>query len=211
MPPATGETGTGRRAVREQKRWLRWRVPLVAAGLLVVPVLIEVTRSNPNARYQQPSDQASAPVSEADLNLIREAVVRYQIAHLTPNDLSPAGASKLTGFCVGFGRSGGVDPPAAVMAALKDVALPIASYTACLKDGMEGRVPLWVVSVSSTGADAAQAVGRSVQHGYVYALERRQGVWVVTAAKLTGRAMAVNFWIVYAPRVEKRPSSVTNT
>jgi hypothetical protein len=34
----------------------------------------------------------------------------------------------------------------------------------------------------------AQAVGRSVQNSYFYALERRKGVWVVTAAKLTGRS-----------------------
>jgi len=160
------------------------------AGLLVVPVLIEVTRSNPNALYQQPSDQAAAPVSEADLNLIQEAVVRYQIAHLTPNDLAPGAAAKLTGVCVGFGRSGGTDPSAAMLAALRDVTPPIATYSACVKDDMRGRVPLWVVSVSSTGANSAQAIGRSVQNSYLYALERRQGVWVVTAAKLTGRAMA---------------------
>src|SRR6187402_3039758 len=96
------------------KGWLAWRVPLVAAGLLIVPVVIEVTRSNPNALYQPQADQSAAPVSEADLNLIREAVVRYQSAHLTPNDLAPA-ASKLTGLCVGFGRAGGVDPSAAVL------------------------------------------------------------------------------------------------
>jgi hypothetical protein len=190
MPLAQGETGTRRRASRRPKGWLRWRVPLAVAALLVVPVLIEVTRSNPNAPYPSESNQSASAVEEPDLSLIREAVMRYQIAHLAPNDLSPAAASKLTGFCVGFGRSGGIDPSAAVMASLKDVALPIASYSACLKGGMAGRVPLWVVSVSSTGADAAQVVGRSVQHGYVYALERRQGVWVVTAAKLTGRSMA---------------------
>jgi len=165
-----------------------WRVPLVAAGLLIVPVVIEVTRSNPNALYQPQADQSAAPVSEADLNLIREAVVRYQSAHLTPNDLAPAAASKLTGLCVGFGRAGGVDPSAAVLASLKDITPTIAAYNSCVKDGMRGRVPLWVVSVSSTGADAAQAVGRSVQNSYVYALERRKGVWVVTAAKLTGRS-----------------------
>ena len=170
------------------KGWLAWRVPLVAAGLLIVPVVIEVTRSNPNALYQPQSSQSAAPVSEADLSLIREAVVRYQIAHLAPNDLAPAAASKLTGVCVGFGRAGGIDPPAAATAALKDIKLTITPYTTCAKDGMQGRVPLWVVSVSSTGADAAQAVGRSVQNSYLYALDRRQGVWVVTAAKLTGRA-----------------------
>ena len=167
---------------------LAWRVPLVAAALLIVPVVIEVTRSNPNERYQPQSSQSAAPVSEADLNLIREAVVRYQVAHLAPNDLAPAAASKLTGVCVGFGRTGGIDPSAAATAALKDIKLAIAPYTTCAKDGMQGRVPLWVVSVSSTGADEAQAVGRSVQNSYLYALERRQGVWVVTAAKLTGRA-----------------------
>jgi hypothetical protein len=129
-----------------------------------------------------------APVGEADLNLIRETVVRYQIAHMTPNDLAPAAASRLTGFCVGFDRSGGTDPAASVLAALKDTTLPMIAYTACVKDGMKGRVPLWVVSVSSTGANSAQAVGRSVQNSYVYALERRAGVWIVTAAKLTGRS-----------------------
>lgn len=167
---------------------LAWRVPLVAAGLLIVPVVIEVTRSNPNALYQPQSDRSAAPVGEADLNLIRETVVRYQIAHLTPNDLAPAAASRLTGFCVGFDRSGGTDPAASVLAALKDTTLPMTAYTACVKDGMKGRVPLWVVSVSSTGANSAQAVGRSVQNSYVYALERRAGVWIVTAAKLTGRS-----------------------
>jgi len=167
---------------------LAWRVPLVVAGLLIVPVVIEVTRSNPNELYLPQSSQSAAPVSEADLNLIREAVVRYQVAHLAPNDLAPAAAAKLTGLCVGFDRAGGIDPSAAVLADLKDVTLPIAPYTSCLKDGMKGRVPLWIVSVSSTGADAAQAIGRSVQNSYLYALERRQGVWVVTAAKLTGRS-----------------------
>jgi hypothetical protein len=190
MPSARGEFGASGRAIRRPRRWLRWRLPLVVAGLLVVPVLIEVTRSNPNALYQQQSDQAAAPVSEADLNLIREAVVRYQVAHLTPNDLAPAAAAKLTGVCVGFGRSGGTDPSAAMLATLKDVTPQIATYNACVKDDMRGRVPLWVVSVSSTGANSAQAIGRSVQNSYLYALERRQGMWVVTAAKLTGRAMA---------------------
>jgi hypothetical protein len=189
MPSARGEFGAGGPAIRRPRGWLRWRVPLVVAGLLVVPVLIEVTRSNPNALYQQ-SDRAAPPLSDADLGLIREAVVRYQIAHLTPNDLAAAAAARLTGICVGFGRSGGTDPSAAMLAALKDVTPPIAPYNACVKDDMRGRVPLWVVSVSSSGADAAQAVGRSVQNSYLYALERRAGVWVVTAAKLTGRAMA---------------------
>jgi len=169
---------------------LAWRVPLVVAGLLVVPVLIEVTRSNPNTLYQPQSSQSGAPVGEVDLTLIREAVVRYQIAHLVPNDVSQAAASKLTGICVGFDRTGGTDPSAAMLAALKDLTLPVAPYTACVKDDMRGRVMLWVVSVSSTSPDAAQAVGRSQQHSYLYALERRQGVWVVTAAKQTGRAMA---------------------
>jgi hypothetical protein len=188
MPSARGESGAGGRAIGRPRGWIRWRVPLVVAGLLVVPVLIEVTRSNPTALYQPQSDRSAVPVGEADLNLVREAVVRYQIAHLAPNDLAPAAASRLTGVCLGFDRSGGTDPPAAMLAALKDTTLPIAAYTACVKDGMKGRVPLWVVSVSSTGADAAQAVGRSVQNSYLYALERRQGVWVVTAAKLTGRS-----------------------
>lgn len=171
----------------ESKGLRAWRVPLVAAGLLIVPVVIEVTRSNPNALYQPQSAQSGTPTSGEDLNLIREAVVRYQVAHLAPNDLAPTAASKLAGLCVGFDRVGGSDPSAAVLAALKDIKPTIVPYTTCVKDGMHGRVPLWVVSVSFTGTDAAQAVGRSVQNSYVYALERRQGVWVVTAAKLTGR------------------------
>jgi hypothetical protein len=170
------------------RRLRAWRVPLVAAGLLIVPVVIEVTRSNPSGQYQPQSSQSAAQVSEADLNLIREAVVRYQIAHLAPNDLAPAAASQLAGVCLGFDRSGGTDPAAAMIANLKDTTLPIAAYTACVTDGMKGRVPLWVVSISSTGANSAQAVGRSVQNSYLYALERRAGVWIVTAAKLTGRA-----------------------
>jgi len=178
--------GTGG-APRRPSRLLAWRVPLVAAGLLLIPVVIEVTRSNPKALYQPPN-QSAVPVGDVDLNLIREAVVRYQVAHLTPNDLATAAAAKLTGVCVGFGRSGGIDPPAVVVAALADVKFPVAAYTACVKEGMKGRVPLWVVSVSLSGADAAQAVGRSVQNSYLYALERRQGVWAVTAAKLTGRS-----------------------
>ena len=84
MRLAQGETGTGRRAIQRSNGWVRWRVPLVAAGLLIVPVVIEVTRSNPNARYPQQSDRSAAPVDEADLNPIREAVVRYQMAHLVP-------------------------------------------------------------------------------------------------------------------------------
>ena len=167
---------------------LAWRVPLVAAALLVVPVVIEVTRSNPNALYQPQSDQPAVPVAEPDLDLIREAVVRYQAANVVQKDLIPSAAVKLTGVCVGFGRGGAVDPSAAVLTALKDITFPATPYSACMKEGMRGRVPLWVVSVSSTGADAAQAVGRSAQNSYVYALERRQGAWVVTAAKLTGRS-----------------------
>jgi hypothetical protein len=187
-PTQPGHADEGSGGARRFNRLLAWRVPLVAAGLLIVPVVIEVTRSNPNALYQPQSDQSAAAVGEADLNLIREAVVRYQIAHLTPNDLAPPAAAKLTGICVGFGRVGGIDPSAAALASLKDIKLTIATHSTCVKDGMQGRVPLWVISVSSTGADAAQAVGRSVQNSYVYALERRQGVWVVTAAKLTGRS-----------------------
>lgn len=167
---------------------LAWRVPLLVAALLIVPVVIEVTRSDPNARDASQAGQSAVPVSETDLNLIREAVVRYQFGHLTPNDLAPAAASKLNGLCVGFDRAGGTDPPASVLEKLKDVRLPIAPYSKCATDGMKGRVPLWVVSVSSTGPDTAQAVGRSVQNSYVYALERRENVWVVTAAKLTGRS-----------------------
>lgn len=167
---------------------LAWRVPLVAAGLLVLPVVFEVTRSNPNALYQPQSEQSAAPVAEADLDLIREAVVRYQAANMLQKDLIPSVASKVTGVCVGFGRAGGTDPSTAVLAALKDIAFPVSAYNACVKEGMRGRIPLWVVSVSSTGSDAAQAVGRSAQNSYVYALERRQGAWVVTAAKLTGRS-----------------------
>jgi len=116
--------------------------------------------------------------------------VRYQIAHLVPNDVSQAAASKLTGICVGFDRTGGTDPSAAMLAALKDLTFPVAPYTACVKDDMRGRVMLWVVSVSAATPETTQAVGRSQQHSYLYALERRQGVWVVTAAKQTGRAMA---------------------
>jgi len=167
---------------------MRWRVPLVAAALLLVPVVIEVTRSNPSTLYQPQSDPSAVPVSEPDLTPIREAIVRYQAVNMVQKDLAPAAAAKLTGVCVGFGRAGGIDPPSAMLAALKDLAWPVAPYSTCVKEGMQGRVPLWVVSVSSTGPDAAQAVGRSVQNSYVYALERRQGVWVVTAAKLTGRS-----------------------
>jgi hypothetical protein len=169
------------------KGLLAWRVPLVAAGLLIVPVVIEVTRSDPKALYQPQSAQSLAPVNEADLNLIHEAVVRYQVAHLS-NDVAPAAIAKLTGYCLGLGKVGGTDPPAQLVTSLKDLSLPTTSYSQCLKEGIRGRVPIWVVSVSSTDADAAQAVGRSVQNSYVYALERRQGVWVVTAAKLTGRS-----------------------
>lgn len=168
--------------------FLAWRVPLVAAGLLVLPVVIEVTRSNPNALYQPQSGQSAVPVADADLELIRETVVRYQAANVVQKDLIPSVASKVTGVCVGFGRAGGIDPSAAVLTALKDIPFPAAPYNTCVKEGMRGRIPLWVVSVSSTGADAAQAVGRSAQNSYVYALERRQGAWVVTAAKLTGRS-----------------------
>jgi hypothetical protein len=172
------------------KRRRVWRVPLVAAGLLIVPVLIEVMRSDPAGRYPSEGEQLAAPVDERDLNLIRQAVVRYQLAHLVPNDLAPSAASRLTGVCVGFGPAGAIDPSAAQLEAVKEPRLTIAPYTACVKDGMKGRAPIWVVSVSATGADSVQAVGRSAQNSYVYSLERRQGVWVVTAAKLTGRTMA---------------------
>ena len=164
-----------------------WRVPLVAAALLIVPIVIEMTRSDPKALYQPQSDQSSASVNEADLNFIHEAVVRYQVAHLASNDMAPAAAARLTGYCLGLGKSGGTDPPVSLVTSLKDLSAPTIPYTQCVKEGMRGRVPLWVVSVSSTGAGAVQAVGRSAQNSYVYALERRQSVWIVTAAKLTGR------------------------
>ena len=185
--------GAGRGAVMQSTRpkgWLAWRVPLVAAGLLIVPVIIDMTRSDPKALYQPQSDQSSASVSETDLSLIHEAVVRYQVANLSPKDLAPAAAAKLGGYCLGLGKSGGTDPPASLVASLKDLPLPMIPYTQCVKEGMRGRIPIWVVSVSSIGADTAQAVGRSVQNSYVYSLERRQGGWVVTAAKLTGRSIA---------------------
>ena len=168
-------------------RRLRWRVPLAALGLLIASVVIDVARSSPNPIPRAPQG-SPAVVGDADLQSIREAVVRYQVEHLVPNDLSQAAAAKLAGYCIGFDRTGVVDPSAEMLRALKNLPLSVMPYSGCVKEGMKGRVPLWVISVASSGPDGVQAIGRSGQNSYVYALERRQSVWVVTAAKLTGRS-----------------------
>ena len=149
---------------------VRWRLPLVVLGLLLVPVVIEVVRRT--SVSQKPAVQRSVVPSETEANRIRETVVRYQISHLAPNDLAPAALAKITGYCVGLDRAGGIDPPASLLEALKDVPLPVAAHTSCVKEGMRGRIPLWVVSISMSSADTAQVVGRASQNAYVYALER---------------------------------------
>ena len=161
----------------------------IVVAVLLVPAIWPASRANyPPAEDLIRAGQDRPALDDAELDRIREAVVRYQVAHLVPNDISPAAAPKLIGYCVGLDRAGGKDPSPALLSRLKDLPLPVASYASCAKDDMRGRIPLWVVSISPSSVDAVQVVGRASQNSYVYALEKRQGVWTVTAAKLTGRS-----------------------
>ena len=121
-----------------------WRLPVVVLGLLLVPVVIEVVRST-TANDVARAGQTTLTPAPADADLIREAVLRYQIAHLVPNDLSPAAHAKISTYCVGLERSGGTDPPAALLEAIKVAGVSVAPYSSCVKQDMRGRVVLWVV------------------------------------------------------------------
>ena len=136
--------------------------------------------------------QASSAVSPTDTDDIRETVVRYQAAHLTPDDLQPSALARVVALCVGFEKSGGVDPTPTLLARLKDVRPPVVAYSTCVRDGFQGRLPIWVTAIGPSTGTTVQARGRSVQNYYLYVLERRPTGWAVTMAQLTGRGAPAN-------------------
>lgn len=154
-----------------------------ACALLIV-VLAHLSPGRAAARQEAP-----ATVDPVQVDAVREAVVRYQVAHLT-DAVSKSVLPRVTVLCLGMGRFGGTAPSPEFIDRFRDITPRLTAATACRPEESQSNdvaLPLWVVSESLVRPGVVDVRGRVGTIAFKYLVEFRAGEWRVTSATQTGR------------------------
>lgn len=154
-----------------------------ACALLIV-VLVHLSPGRAAAWQEAP-----ATVDPAQVDAVREAVVRYQVAHIgdaVSKDVVP----RISALCLGLGHFGSAAPLPEFIDRLRDLTPPLVAATTCRSNPSQGEgltLPLWVMSESPVRPGLVDVRGRVGTIAFKYLVEFRAGEWRVTSATQTGR------------------------
>jgi hypothetical protein len=165
---------------------LQRMVTFIESALTVVAVVSAISLSpSPVEASQDPP----AAVESADLDAIREAVVRYQVKHLA-DDISKDVLSKVSEFCLGLGRFGGTAPSVEFIDRFRDISPRLVAAPACGRNEGKGvRIPLWIISENLIRPGVVDVRGRAGTLAFKYIVELKANSWHVNSATQTGRGM----------------------